>query len=173
MPRVCSSSTATFSTGSALTFTLPSIAPAGPVLNATGLVNFNAGSTVQTRHLTKSETTSSIVFYFSLICAVAGLATLPLGWIMPSGPGLAALIGIGICGGLGHIVLTESYRWAPASLVAPFDYTAMLWALMLGYLAFGELPTVLVLVGALIIVAAGLFVIWRERSPGPLRERLR
>jgi drug/metabolite transporter (DMT)-like permease len=134
---------------------------------------FNAGSTVQTRHLTKSETTSSIVFYFSLICAVAGLATLPLGWIMPSGPGLAALIGIGICGGLGHIVLTESYRWAPASLVAPFDYTAMLWALMLGYLAFGELPTVLVLLGALIIVAAGLFVIWRERSVGPLRERLR
>ena len=101
-----------------------------------------------------------------------GLCTLPLGWIMPSGPGLAALIGIGICGGLGHIVLTESYRWAPASLVAPFDYTAMLWALLLGYVAFGELPTVLVLVGALIIVAAGLFVIWRERQLGPLRERL-
>jgi drug/metabolite transporter (DMT)-like permease len=92
---------------------------------------------------------------------------------MPSGPAWAALIGIGICGGLGHIVLTESYRWAPASLVAPFDYTAMLWALLLGYLAFGELPTALVLVGALIIVAAGLFVIWRERRLGPLRERIR
>ena len=124
---------------------------------------FNAGSTVQTRHLTKSETTSAIVFYFSLICAVAGLFTLPLGWIVPSGFDWAALIGIGLCGGLGHIVLTESYRWAPASLVAPFDYTAMLWALILGYLAFGELPTPLVFLGALIIVAAGLFVIWRER----------
>ncbi len=127
---------------------------------------FNAASVIQTRHLTKSETTSSIVFYFSLICALAGLVTWPFGWNTPSGSELAALIGIGICGGLAHIVLTESYRWAPASLVAPFDYTSMLWALVLGYLAFGELPTMLVFLGAAIIAAAGLFVIWRERQLG-------
>ena len=125
---------------------------------------FNAGSVIQTRHLTKSETTSSIVFYFSLICALAGLVTLPFGWDMPGGRDLAALIGIGICGGLGHIVLTESYRFAPASLVAPFDYTSMLWALVLGYLAFGEFPTALGFLGAAIIAGAGLFVIWRERQ---------
>jgi drug/metabolite transporter (DMT)-like permease len=125
---------------------------------------FNAGSVIQTRHLTKSETTSSIVFYFSLICALAGLVTLPFGWNTPSGTELAALIGIGFCGGLGHIVLTESYRWAPASLVAPFEYTSMLWALVLGYLAFGELPTALGFLGAGIIAGAGLFVIWRERQ---------
>jgi drug/metabolite transporter (DMT)-like permease len=128
---------------------------------------FNAGSIIQTRHLTKSETTSSIVFYFSLICALAGLVTWPLGWNTPSGTELAALIGIGLCGGLGHIVLTESYRWAPASLVAPFEYTSMLWALLLGYVAFGELPTALGFLGAAIIAGAGLFVIWRERQ---LRE---
>jgi drug/metabolite transporter (DMT)-like permease len=127
---------------------------------------FNAASVVQTRHLTKSESTSSIVFYFSLICALAGLATLPLGWNVPSTAELAELVGIGICGGLGHIVLTESYRHAPASLVAPFDYTSMLWALALGYLAFGELPTALGCLGGAIIVAAGLFVIWRERQLG-------
>jgi drug/metabolite transporter (DMT)-like permease len=124
---------------------------------------FNAGSVIQTRHLTKSESTSSIVFYFSLICALAGLLTLPFGWNLPNGTELAVLIGIGICGGLGHIVLTESYRFAPASLVAPFDYTSMLWALVLGYLAFGEFPTALGFLGAAIIVGAGLFVIWRER----------
>jgi drug/metabolite transporter (DMT)-like permease len=125
---------------------------------------FNAGSVIQTRHLTRSETTSSIVFYFSLICALAGLVTWPFGWNTPSWGELAALIGIGICGGLGHIVLTESYRFAPASLVAPFDYTSMLWALVLGYLAFGELPTALGFLGAAIIAGAGLFVIWRERQ---------
>jgi drug/metabolite transporter (DMT)-like permease len=125
---------------------------------------FNSGSVIQTRHLTKSETTSSIVFYFSLICALAGLVTLPFGWSMPGGRELAALIGIGLCGGLGHIVLTESYRFAPASLVAPFDYTSMLWALVLGYLAFGEFPTALGFLGAAIIAGAGLFVIWRERQ---------
>jgi len=133
---------------------------------------FNAGSTVQTRHLTRSETTSSIVFYFSLICAFAGLCTLPLGWILPSHFELAALIGIGICGGLAHIVLTESYRWAPVSLVAPFDYTSMLWVLVLGYLVFGELPSALVFLGAAIIVGAGLFVLWRERGLGLRRKAI-
>jgi drug/metabolite transporter (DMT)-like permease len=141
----------------------------GALCGVTGAF-FNAASTVQTRHLTKSETTSSIVFYFSLICAIAGLCTLPFGWAMPTSSELAALIGTGICGGLGHIVLTESYRWAPASLVAPFDYTSMLWALVLGYLAFGELPTALTFLGAAIIVAAGLFVIWREAQFGPRRR---
>jgi drug/metabolite transporter (DMT)-like permease len=125
---------------------------------------FSAGSIIQTRHLTKSETTSSIVFYFSLICTFAGLLTWPFGWNTPTWSELAALIGIGLCGGLAHIVLTESYRWAPASLVAPFDYTSMLWALVLGYLAFGELPTALGFLGAAIIAGAGLFVIWRERQ---------
>jgi drug/metabolite transporter (DMT)-like permease len=133
---------------------------------------FSSLSVIQTRHLTKSETTSSIVFYFSLICAFAGLATWPFGWNTPSGTELAALIGIGICGGLAHIVLTESYRWAPASLVAPFDYTSMLWALVLGYLAFGEFPTALGFLGAAIIAAAGLFVIWRERQLGAQRTAI-
>jgi drug/metabolite transporter (DMT)-like permease len=133
---------------------------------AMGLVGavFAAGSSIQTRALTTSESTSSIVLYFSLICTIAGLATWPLGWLMPNGRELVALIVIGICGGLAHILLTESYRLAPASLIAPFDYTSMLWALVLGFLVFGEVPAVLVFVGAGIIAAAGLFVIWRERK---------
>ena len=70
----------------------------------------NSGSVIQTRRLTETETTSSIVFYFSLICALAGLATWPLGWLVPTGPELAALIAVGLCGGVAHILLTESYR---------------------------------------------------------------
>ena len=131
----------------------------------------NAGSVVQTRRLTLSETTSSIVLYFSLICALAGLATWPFGWLVPTWPELAALVTVGLCGGLAHILLTESYRLAPASLVAPFDYTAMVWVFLLGYFFFGELPTASVYVGAAIIAAAGLFVIWRERQLGLQRMR--
>src|SRR5215475_6821483 len=142
----------------------------GVVMGVVGAV-FAAGSSIQTRALTTSESTSSIVLYFSLICTLAGLATWPLGWLMPNGPELAALIVIGICGGLAHILLTESYRLAPASLIAPFDYTSMLWALLLGFLVFGEVPGLLVYVGAGIIVAAGLFVIWRERQLGLARAR--
>jgi drug/metabolite transporter (DMT)-like permease len=140
----------------------------------------NAGAVVQTRRLTQTETTSSIVFYFSLVCALAGLATWPLGrslagwgldWLEPTTAEFAALVTVGLCGGLAHILLTESYRWAPASLVAPFDYTSMVWAFLLGYFFFGELPTVYVFIGAAIIAAAGLFVIWRERQLGLQRQR--
>ena len=133
----------------------------------------NAGSVVQTRRLTDTETTSSIVLYFSLFCALGGLLTLPFGWIMPSWPQLAALIGLGVFGGLSHILLTESYRYAPASLVAPLDYTALLWAFILGYWFFGELPTATVYVGAAIVAGSGLFVIWRERQLGLERARAR
>jgi len=124
----------------------------------------NAGTAIQTRRLAQSESTSSIVFYFSLSCALAGLATLPFGWITPSVGETVALISIGVLGGAGHIFLTESYRYASASLVAPFDYTAMIWALVLGYAMFGETPTVEIIGGSAIIAAAGLFLIWRERQ---------
>jgi drug/metabolite transporter (DMT)-like permease len=133
----------------------------------------NAGTVIQTRRLTQTETTSSIVLYFSLICALAGLVTWPLSamlpdwmpqWLVPTWIELAALVTVGLCGGLAHILLTESYRLAPASMLAPFDYTAMVWAFLLGYFFFDELPGAFVFAGAAIIAAAGLFVIWRQRQ---------
>lgn len=147
-----------------------SVALAGALFGLGGAF-FGACSSVQTRSLAQTETTSSIVLYFSLICAIAGLCTLPFGWLTPSWPELLALVTIGISGGLAHIFLTESYRLAEASLIAPFDYASMVWALILGYLVFAELPDALVYVGAAIIAGAGLFVIWRERQLGLERMR--
>ncbi len=131
----------------------------------------NAGSVIQTRRLTDSETTSSIVFYFSLICALIGACTLPFAWHSPTLAEFAALVGIGFIGGISHIFLTVSYRYAAASVVAPFDYAAMLWAFLFGYWLFGEIPTVHVFVGSGIVAASGLFVIWRERRRGIERIR--
>jgi drug/metabolite transporter (DMT)-like permease len=154
---------------------LPSVAgPAGTMAGLAFAITgafCSAGSVIQTRRLTESETTSSIVFYFSLICAFAGLATWPLGWLVPTWLELLALVTIGLCGGIAHILLTESYRLAPASVVAPYDYTSMIWAFLLGYLFFGELPSVFVFVGAAIIAGAGLLVLWRERQLGVKRKR--
>jgi drug/metabolite transporter (DMT)-like permease len=127
----------------------------------------NAGTMIQTRHLTKSERTSSIVFYFSAICALSGLVTLPFWWVTPTALEFAVLVAIGCLGGLGHILLTESYRYASASVVAPFDYTSMIWALVLGYGMFGETPTLTIIAGSAIIAGAGLFVIWREHRLAP------
>ena len=137
----------------------------GAICGLTGAI-INAGAVIQTRRLTDTETTSSIVFYFSLFCALAGLATLPFGWIWPTPMQLAALIATGVIGGLSHIFLTESYRNAPQSVVAPFNYTTMLWALAFGYLVFGEIPVPIVLIGGSIIAAAGLMVVFRERQLG-------
>jgi drug/metabolite transporter (DMT)-like permease len=125
-----------------------------------------AAAMTQVRRLTMTETTASIVFSFSAISSVAGLATLPSGWIVPLWPDALALVGIGIFGGIGQIFLTDSYRHAPASVVAPFSYSTMLWAVVIGYLAFSEVPEPIVLLGAAIVIAAGLFVIWRERQLG-------
>jgi drug/metabolite transporter (DMT)-like permease len=130
----------------------------------------NAGAVIQTRRLTDSETTSSIVFYFSLICGLAGLASLPFAWYTPTAPELAALVAIGLTGGLSHIFLTESYRHAPASVVAPLDYVSLLWAFFFGYVLFGEIPSLFVYLGAVLVAGSGLFVIWRERSVGAKKK---
>jgi len=154
-----------FDFGSYAAAGVASAAAVGSVFALTSAV-CNAGTVIQTRRLTQSETTSSIVFYFSAVCAIAGALTLPFAWHSPTGSELIALISLGVLGGVAHIFLTESYRHATASVVAPFDYSAMLWALLLGYWLFGELPSALVYVGAAIVAGAGLYVIWRERELG-------
>jgi drug/metabolite transporter (DMT)-like permease len=159
-------------TGDELTIVMASATGVAGVIYALAGSVTNAGTMIQTRWLTQSETTSSIVFYFSLICALAGLVTLPFGWIAPTRTELAALAAIGFLGGIGHILLTESYRYASASVVAPFDYTSMIWALILGYAMFGEAPTPMIVAGSAIIAASGLFVIWRERQLALARKLL-
>jgi drug/metabolite transporter (DMT)-like permease len=150
--------------------TLADTVMAGSTAAAVGLVCAvtsaftNAGSVIQTRRLVDSEHTASIVFYFSLICALASAVTLPFVWYTPTWPELIALMMTGLLGGMSHIMLTESYRYAPASVVAPFDYTTMLWAFLIGYFFFGEVATIYLFVGALIVIGSGLFVIWRERQ---------
>ena len=143
------------------------------VVAAIAAAAISAVALLQVRALVATDKSSTVVIWFSMTASVAGLLTLPFGWIVPSAPQLAALIALGVIGGLSHILLTESYRYAPASLVAPLDYTALLWAFILGYWLFGEVPTVTVFVGAAIVAGSGLFVIWRERQLGLERARAR
>lgn len=127
-----------------------------------------AVATILVRRLMGTESTWSIVFYFSLVTTLAGLATAPFGWVMPDVKQALMLVGIGIAGGIGQMLMTESFRHADASVIAPFDYTSMLWAVLLGLVMFGEVPQLMVLVGAGIVIAAGLFILWRERRLGLL-----
>ena len=132
----------------------------------------SGGATIQIRRLTATESSAAIVIFMTLTVMAVSLLTAPFGWRMPApGPELYLLVGIGIAGGLGQMLFTESYRYAPASFLAPFDYAAMLWAFLLGFWMFGEVPTTAVVSGAVIVAGAGIFVILRERHLGLKRLR--
>lgn len=121
-------------------------------------------ATTHIRRLTLTETTTSIVFWFTVSCTVASLTTIPFGWIRPDPLTLGFLVTSGILGGVAQIMMTEGYRQAPASTLAPFEYSSMVYGLGLGWALFADIPSTQVLVGAAIVISAGLFIIHRERQ---------
>ena len=134
---------------------------------------FNALAQVFVRKLVGTERTSTIVLYFSLTASGLALLTLPFGWVVPDPGDAALLILAGLLGGVGQIFLTASYREADASVVAPFEYVSILFALAIGFAVFDEVPTPTMLAGAGIVIAAGIAIIWRERQLGIERARQR
>jgi drug/metabolite transporter (DMT)-like permease len=134
---------------------------------------FSALAQVFVRKLVAGEKTATIVFYFSVTSTLLSLVTIPFGWVMPTPVEAATLVAAGLLGGVGQILLTSSYRFADASVVAPFDYASMLFALAFGWFFFAELPTLTMLAGAALVVTAGLLIIWRERALGLERARQR
>jgi len=127
---------------------------------------FSALAQVFARKLVATESTGSIVFYFSCMSCLLSLLTVPFGWIQPSFNEWILLLSAGLLGGVGQILLTESYRHAEVAVIAPFEYSSILLALFIGYFVFGELPTVLMLIGVCLIISAGVIIIVRERRLG-------
>jgi drug/metabolite transporter (DMT)-like permease len=134
----------------------------------------NAIATVEVRKLVQAEEkTGTIVFWLMSMTTLLGLATIAFGWRMPTLTDAAIMVGVGIIGGVGQILVTESYQHAETSLVAPFDYASMIWAVIIGWFLFGDWPTAYIFGGAFIVIAAGMFVIWREHRLGLERKRTR
>ncbi|MCR9151846.1 MAG: DMT family transporter [Rhodobacteraceae bacterium] len=144
----------------------------GAMIVFTGAV-FAALAQIFVRKLVAEETTSAIVFWFSVNAALLSLVTLPWGWVIPTPETAAKLVAAGVLGGFGQVFLTSSYRHADASVIAPFEYVSMLLALAVGYAFFDEVPTLTVLAGAALVVAAGILIIWREHRLGLERKRQR
>lgn len=130
-----------------------------------------AVATIQIRLLVQYESAATIVVYFSLFSAAFALVTVPFGWSVPGPLDAAMLVGAGILGGIGQVVMTQSFRYGDASTIAPFDYTSMIWALIVSLLVFGTWPSVTMLIGSAVVIAAGLFVIFREHWLGIERAR--
>ncbi|MBB5089503.1 drug/metabolite transporter (DMT)-like permease [Pseudochrobactrum saccharolyticum] len=116
------------------------------------------------RKLVKRERTATIVIYFSITSTVIALFTMPFGWVVPQWWQLALLIAAGFAGGIAQIFLTECYRHADMSTIAPFEYTSMLLGLGIGYVVFGDVPTLPMLIGSTIVIGAGIFIIFREHK---------
>ncbi|ORE93632.1 hypothetical protein ATO13_13181 [Stappia sp. 22II-S9-Z10] len=136
----------------------------GAVLALSAAV-FMALASVFVRQLAGKDSTSTIVLYFLMAGSVMTLLTAPT-WVMPTLPEFLALVAIGVAGGIGQLLLTQAYQHAEASLIAPFEYTSMIWVVLLGYFVFGEVPSVYVILGGAIVIASGIFVIFRERQLG-------
>ena len=118
------------------------------------------------RRLGGIDNSAATVFYFTFGSAIVSGAIMAFEWTLPSPHHLMLLTMVGVLGGIGQICMTQAFRLAPPSVVAPFDYTAMIWALLIGWMAFGSLPTPQSMLGAAVICAAGLFILYRETIRG-------
>jgi len=123
-------------------------------------------SAVWIRLLSRTDTTESMVFWFSVLLSVgAGLLAIP-GWVPLAAHHWALFVGVGVTGAFGQHFITEAFRHAPAAVVAPFEYTALLWGVALDRLIWGLLPGAVTLAGAAVVIGAGLYLMSRERR-GP------
>ncbi len=142
---------------------------------------------IQIRRLTLTEDTGAIAFYFqatTTLAALAGLAAAVLwpssapfadvihaqAWVWPKGYHWFPLVMIGVLGGAGQILMTQGFRYADASILAVFDYSSLVWAVLIGLVIFAEIPSAYVMAGASIVITAGLLVVMEENR---LRKRRR
>jgi drug/metabolite transporter (DMT)-like permease len=151
--------------------------PGGTDLPAVGLVlavaaAFGVGVvTITIRQIGRTEHPQTTVLYFTLLSMLA-LGTLMPFHARPHEPwAWAVLAALGLFGGFGQLFLTASLRFAPVSVVVPFDYTQLLWAVLLGWSVFGDHPPATTWGGAAVIIGSGLYTLYREHKLG--RERAR
>ncbi len=118
--------------------------------------------TITIRKLSTTEPIWLISIFFTITISLAGLATIPMGWIMPNFKDFILLASIGVTGGSANLFLTQSYKLSEVSLVAPLKYLALIFAIIFGYLIWNEIPTVKTLVGASLVILASLIIFKRE-----------
>jgi len=151
--------------------------PGGSHLPATGLVLAilaalgGAAVTITLRQIGRTESTPTIVLWFTCFSmAVTGLF-LPVYGQAHDGLTWSILLALGLFGGLGQLFLTSALRFAPVTAVVPFDYTQLLWAVLLGWLLFDTHPARSTWAGAALIIASGLYTLFREHKLGRDKPR--
>lgn len=135
----------------------------GPIIALAGAL-LTAGVSIQIRQLGKTENSGTIVFWFSITSMLPlGIAMIyfgshhdPLVWIY--------IAGLSFCGASAQLMLTAAMRFAPVSVVMTMDYTALIWTTFFGYWIFNDVVSPSTWIGAPVIIGAGLFIAYRERT---------
>ena len=126
---------------------------------------------VTSRQLSTTESSHTILFYYSVFVILALAAWMPWIWVTPRWEDLWLILFVGVAGSFGQFFLNQAFRYGEVSLLAPLDYSGLIWAGLLGFVVFGDLPTPVVLLGSAIIVLAGVYIVRREavqrRGPKP------
>jgi drug/metabolite transporter (DMT)-like permease len=120
--------------------------------------------TVGVRGMTATESAETLILYQLALLTAFFALLLPLGWAWPTPADTAWIVFNGVSNAVGQYWWTRALHLAPASAVAPFFYLSLVWASILGFAIWGDLPTISLVIGSAVVVASGLFLLWRESN---------
>jgi drug/metabolite transporter (DMT)-like permease len=120
---------------------------------------------ISTRVLARTDSTETTLFYSNIVGLIATTIALPFVWTTPTDPiVILMMVACGGFGALGHFLLIAAHRLAPAAILSPFIYSELIWMILLGYIFFDDLPNAWTLSGAAIVIASGLYLLYREQK---------
>lgn len=145
------------------------VRPGGETFQAASLLPvttafFYALLMLSARWVDPRESVWTMMLYLVGAGALLSAFVMPFVWVSPRLEDALLFLGLAVFGTAGITLMTQAFRFAPAAVVAPFDYTALLWATLLGYLLWDEIPDAATYLGAAIIIASGIYIVWRERK---------
>ena len=122
---------------------------------------------ISSRSLGRTDPPMTTFVHTTIVAALLASAAVPLFWITPTVEGWVTMAAIGLLSGGGQFAMIKAFAWAPAAVVAPFNCTGLVWAVLLGFFVFGEIPDMWIILGATLITASGLYIFRREHTvPG-------
>jgi drug/metabolite transporter (DMT)-like permease len=119
---------------------------------------FGASYHVMTPIVARVEDPALSIYFLSIIGAASMSLVVPWSWVHPDVIGWIMLLAIGVCGTIGHILIVRAFAHAPTSLLAPFFYVHLIWAIIYGWLVFGDVPARATVIGGALVIASGLYV---------------
>ncbi len=147
------------------------IQPDGAMLNlgavaALGAAVTTAFTMVTIRQLNRTDRPITIVFYFTLFSSILTAIPLPFIWVSPTLEDWGLMVAMGLTGGTGQYFMTRAFGLAKAAVISPFNYVGLLWAAVFGWVIWGDIPASHVFAGSAVVIASGLFILYREVRKG-------